>query len=79
MLGNGISTRVTADRSGIQSASQDHKIEAAKATRRLVEVQETERRALASQLHDLVGQNLAGLSINATYAIARGGEEVGGG
>jgi signal transduction histidine kinase len=47
-----------------QIEEQDHKIEAAKGARRLVEVQETERRALASQLHDLVGQNLAGLSIN---------------
>jgi signal transduction histidine kinase len=47
-----------------QIKEQDHRIEAGRATRRLVEVQETERRALASQLHDLVGQNLAGLSIN---------------
>lgn len=43
---------------------QDETIEAARATRRLVEVQEAERQALARQLHDLVGQNLAGLSIN---------------
>ncbi|MCC7326855.1 MAG: PAS domain S-box protein [Burkholderiales bacterium] len=34
------------------------------ASRRLVEVQEAERRALASQLHDLVGQKLTALSIN---------------
>lgn len=47
-----------------QIKEQDHKLDAAKATRRLIEVQESERRALASQLHDLVGQNLAGLSIN---------------
>jgi signal transduction histidine kinase len=47
-----------------QIEEQEHRIEAGKATRRLVEVQETERQALASQLHDLVGQNLAGLSIN---------------
>ena len=33
-------------------------------SRRLVEVQEAERRALASGLHDLVGQKLTALSIN---------------
>ncbi|MEO8654423.1 MAG: sensor histidine kinase, partial [Ramlibacter sp.] len=47
-----------------QIRQQDDKMEAAKAARRMVEVQENERRALASQLHDLVGQNLTGLSIN---------------
>jgi signal transduction histidine kinase len=47
-----------------QIEEQGHKLEVAKATRRQVEVQEAERRALAGQLHDLVGQNLAGLSIN---------------
>jgi signal transduction histidine kinase len=30
----------------------------------LVEVQEAERRALANELHDLVGQKLTALSIN---------------
>jgi len=33
-------------------------------SRRLVEMQETERRALANELHDLVGQKLTALSIN---------------
>jgi two-component system sensor histidine kinase UhpB len=33
-------------------------------SRRLVEVQETERRRLAAELHDQVGQNLTALSIN---------------
>jgi PAS domain S-box-containing protein len=33
-------------------------------SRRLLEVQETERRSLTSELHDRVGQNLTGLSIN---------------
>jgi PAS domain S-box-containing protein len=33
-------------------------------SRRLLEVQETERRALTTELHDRVGQNLTGLSIN---------------
>lgn len=33
-------------------------------SRRLMEVQETERRALTAELHDRVGQNLTGLSIN---------------
>jgi signal transduction histidine kinase len=33
-------------------------------SRRLLEVQETERRAITRELHDRVGQNLTGLSIN---------------
>jgi signal transduction histidine kinase len=43
---------------------QDEKLDAAKASRRLVEVQETERRDLANELHDLVGQNMTALNIN---------------
>ena len=43
---------------------QDEKLEAAKASRRLVEVQETERRDLANELHDLVGQKMTALNIN---------------
>jgi signal transduction histidine kinase len=43
---------------------QNKKLEAAKVSRRLVEVQEAERRVLANHLHDLVGQNLAVLNIN---------------
>jgi signal transduction histidine kinase len=43
---------------------QEEKLEAAKASWRLVEVLETERRDLANELHDLVGQNLTALSIN---------------
>ena len=43
---------------------QEAKLEAARASRRLVEVQETERRELANELHDLVGQNMTALSIN---------------
>lgn len=43
---------------------QNEKLEAAKASRRLVEAQETERRELANELHDLVGQKLTALSIN---------------
>jgi signal transduction histidine kinase len=45
-------------------AHQNEKLEAAKVSRRLVEVQETERRVLANDLHDLVGQKLTALSIN---------------
>jgi signal transduction histidine kinase len=59
-----IASAETSETRARQIEEQDHKIEAAKGARRLVEVQETERRALANQLHDLVGQNLAGLSIN---------------
>jgi signal transduction histidine kinase len=43
---------------------QDEKLEAARASRRLVAVQEAERRILANGLHDLVGQKLAALNIN---------------
>jgi signal transduction histidine kinase len=43
---------------------QNKKLETAKVSRRLVEVQEAERRVLANRLHDLVGQNLTVLSIN---------------
>jgi signal transduction histidine kinase len=43
---------------------QNQKLEAAKASRRLVEVQETERRDLANELHDLVGQKLTALNIS---------------
>ena len=43
---------------------QHEKLDAAKASRRLVEVQETERRDLANQLHDLVGQKLTALNIS---------------
>ncbi|MBL0142485.1 MAG: sensor histidine kinase [Betaproteobacteria bacterium] len=44
--------------------AQDERLEAARLSHRLVEVQETERRALANQLHDLVGQKLTALGIN---------------
>jgi signal transduction histidine kinase len=43
---------------------QNEKLEAAKASRRMVEVQETERRDLANELHDLVGQKLTALNIS---------------
>jgi len=43
---------------------QNEKLEAAQASRRLVEVQETERRDLANELHDLVGQKLTALNIS---------------
>ena len=58
---------VAADTSDAQArliAHQNEKLEAAKVSRRLVEVQETERRVLANDLHDLVGQKLTALSIN---------------
>lgn len=42
----------------------DEKLQAAKVSRRIVEVQEAERRDLADHLHDLVGQKLTALSIN---------------
>jgi len=58
---------VAADASDAQArliARQNEKLEAARVSRRLVEVQETERRALADQLHDLVGQKLTALNIS---------------
>ena len=43
---------------------QSEKLQAAKVSRRMVEVQESERRVVANHLHDLVGQKLTALSIN---------------
>jgi PAS domain S-box-containing protein len=60
-----------ADRAGltIQNVRLFEQVEGARErlealSRRLLEVQEAERRALTSELHDRVGQNLTGLSIN---------------
>lgn len=44
--------------------TQNEKLKAVKVSRQMVTVQESERRMLANQLHDLVGQKLAALSIN---------------
>jgi signal transduction histidine kinase len=58
---------IAADKSDDQArviARQNEKLEAAKISRRLVEVQESERRTLANALHDLVGQKLTALNIN---------------
>jgi signal transduction histidine kinase len=43
---------------------QDEQVQAAKASRRMLEVQEAERREVANRLHDMVGQKLTALSIN---------------
>jgi signal transduction histidine kinase len=53
----------------IQNAQLFRQVEGAREqlealSRRLLEVQEAERRALTTELHDRVGQNLTGLSIN---------------
>lgn len=60
-----------ADRAGltIQNVRLFEQVEGARErlealSHRLLEVQEAERRALTSELHDRVGQNLTGLSIN---------------
>jgi signal transduction histidine kinase len=45
---------------------QNEKLEAAQVSRRMVEVQEAERRDVANYLHDVVGQKLTALSINLT-------------
>jgi signal transduction histidine kinase len=58
---------IAADKNDSQAeviARQNEKLEAARVSRRLVEVQETERRTLANELHDLVGQKLTALNIN---------------
>lgn len=47
----------------LKAANEQHEQLRALSTK-LVEAQETERRALTSELHDRVGQNLTGLSIN---------------
>jgi len=43
---------------------QNEKLQAAKVSRRIVEVQEGERREIANRLHDMVGQKLTALNIN---------------
>jgi len=43
---------------------QNEKLQTAKVSRRMIEVQEAERREVASHLHDLVGQKLTAISIN---------------
>jgi PAS domain S-box-containing protein len=45
-------------------------------SRRLIEVQEAERRSLASDLHDQIGQNLTALSINLNIIRSQFSEEV---
>ncbi len=47
---------------------QNEKLQAATVARRMVEVQEAERRAVSNRLHDLVGQKLTALSINLNIA-----------
>ena len=43
---------------------QNERLQAAQVSRRMLEVQETERRDIANHLHDLVGQKLTALNIN---------------
>jgi signal transduction histidine kinase len=43
---------------------QNEQLQAAKVSRRIVEVQEAERREVANRLHDMVGQKLTALSLN---------------
>jgi len=43
---------------------QNEKLQAARVSRRMIEVQEAERREVANHLHDLVGQKLTALSIH---------------
>jgi signal transduction histidine kinase len=50
---------------------QKHVMETARVSRRMAQVQESERRALASELHDLVGQKLTALEINLNIVKSR--------
>lgn len=57
----------SAETSGAQARvikEQNEKLQIAKVSRRMVDVQEAERREVANRLHDLVGQKLTALSIN---------------
>jgi signal transduction histidine kinase len=57
----------SAQTSGAQARvikEQNEKLQIAKVSRRMVEVQEAERREIANRLHDMVGQKLTALSIN---------------
>jgi signal transduction histidine kinase len=59
------------DRKRAENALQDSGVQLQALTRRLVELQESERKGLARELHDRVGQSLTALSIN--LAILRDG------
>ena len=59
----GVATDVTADKRSEQALS-----------RRLVEAEEAERRRLARELHDRVGQNLSALNINLDIVLGQLGE-----
>ena len=54
----------TSEAQGRLIKEQNEKLQASKVSRRMVEVQEAERRDVANHLHDLVGQKLTALSIN---------------
>ncbi|MEO8506902.1 MAG: sensor histidine kinase [Betaproteobacteria bacterium] len=59
-----IASADTSDAQARLISDQNEKLVAARVSRRLVEVLESERRGLANGLHDLVGQKLTALSIN---------------
>jgi len=59
----GTSTDIT-ERKNAENALRDSGVQLQALTRRLVELQESERKDLARELHDRVGQNLTALHIN---------------
>src|SRR6267378_3711928 len=59
----GTSTDIT-ERKSAENALRDSGVQLQGLTRRLVELQESERKDLARELHDRVGQNLTALHIN---------------
>ena len=60
------------DRKRAEQASRDAAAELQALSRRLVELQESERRALARELHDRLGETLTALSINLGMLNRRG-------
>jgi len=52
------------ERKSAENALRDSGVQLQGLTRRLVELQESERKDLARELHDRVGQNLTALHIN---------------
>ena len=67
---SGTNTDIT-DRKRAEEVLQDYADRLRVTSRRLVESQELERRLIARELHDLVGQNLTGLGLN--LSIVAGG------
>jgi NO-binding membrane sensor protein with MHYT domain/two-component sensor histidine kinase len=64
--------RIEHERVGLEAQVAQRTAELGRMNRRLVETQEVERRQLARELHDRVGQNLTALGINLDILRSRG-------